>query len=85
MCVLLKKEGEGLDRIPYPGELGQKIYDQVSKAGWSEWLAHQTMIINENRWTPINPEHRKRIEREMSEFFFGFGPKKPDGYVPPAD
>lgn len=82
-CVLMGEEGEGLDRVPYPGELGQRIYDQVCKQAWSQWLAHQTMLINENRWTPINPDHRKLLEREMEDFFFGSGGAKPAGYVPP--
>ena len=69
-CVLLKKEAEGLDYAPYPGELGQRIYDNVSKEAWQRWLAHQTMLINEYRLTPIEPEARKFLETEMEKFFF---------------
>ncbi len=81
-CVLLKKEGAGLDYAPYPGELGQRIYDDVCKEAWQQWLAHQTTLINENRLTPIEPEARKFLETEMEKFFFGEGSAKPQGYVP---
>ena len=82
-CVLLKKEAEGLDFAPYPGELGQKIYDNVSKEAWQQWLAHQTILINEYRLTPIEPEARKFLEKEMEKFFFGEGSAAPKEYVPP--
>ncbi len=81
-CVLLKKEGEGLDYAPYPGALGQRIYDDVCKEAWQQWLAHQTTLINENRLTPIEPDARKFLETEMEKFFFGEGSAKPQGYVP---
>ena len=81
-CVFLKKEGEGLDYAPYPGELGQRVYDNVSKEAWQAWLGHQTMLINEYRLTPIEPEARKRLETEMEKFFFGGGAEKPKEYVP---
>ena len=81
-CVLLGVESEGLDRAPYPGELGQRIYANVSKKAWQQWLAHQTMIINEYRLTPIEPKARKFLEEEMEKFFFGEGSSKPDGFVP---
>lgn len=83
-CVLLKQEAEGLDFAPYPGELGQRIFDNVSKQAWQQWLAHQTMLINEYRLTPIEPEHRKRLEGEMEKFFFGEGSEAPKEYVPPS-
>ena len=83
-CVLLKQEAEGLDFAPYPGELGQRIFDNVSKQAWPQWLAHQTMLINEYRLTPIEPEHRKRLEGEMEKFFFGEGSEAPKEYVPPS-
>jgi len=82
-CVKLHKEAEGLDTPTYPGELGQRIYDNVSKEAWQLWLRHQTMMINENRLTPVNPEHRKLLETEMEKFFFGEGVELPEGYVPP--
>ncbi|MCH8072487.1 MAG: oxidative damage protection protein [Proteobacteria bacterium] len=81
-CVILKKEAEGLDYAPYPGELGQRIYDGVSKEAWQRWLAHQTMLINENRLTPIEPEARQFLATEMEKFFFAEGSAKPEGYVP---
>jgi Fe-S cluster biosynthesis and repair protein YggX len=81
-CVLLKKEAEGLDYLPYPGDLGRRIYDNVSKEAWQQWLAHQTMLINEYRLTPIEPEARKFLETEMEKYFFGEGSEKPKEFVP---
>ena len=72
-CVKLKKTAEGLERVPYPGELGAKIFDNVSKEAWDLWLKHQTMLINEYRLTPIEPKARKFLEEEMEKFFFGEG------------
>ena len=80
-CVLLGIESEGLDRSPYPGDLGQRIFDSVSKVAWQRWLAHQTMLINENRLSPIEPKAREFLEREMDKFFFGEGSERPAGYV----
>jgi len=82
-CVLLGREAEGLDRPPYPGELGQRIYEQVSKEGWRQWLGHQTMLINEYRLVVIEPEARKFLREQMEQYFFGEGVDKPEGYVPP--
>ncbi len=79
---MLKTEAEGLDYAPYPGELGQRIYDNVSREAWQRWLDHQTMLINENRLTPIEPEARQFLATEMEKFFFGEGSEKPTGYVP---
>lgn len=81
-CIYLKKEGEGLDFAPYPGELGQRIYDNVSKEAWQLWVAHQTMLINEYRLTPIEPDARKLLVTEMEKFFFSGGAEKPKEYVP---
>ena len=83
-CVLLKREGEGLDRAPYPGDLGRRIYEQVSKEAWAQWLRHQTLLINEYRLTPIEPKARKFLEAEMEKFFFGAGSQAPQGYQPPG-
>jgi Fe-S cluster biosynthesis and repair protein YggX len=80
--VVLKKEAEGLDYAPYPGDLGQRIYDNVSKEAWQQWLAHQTMLINEYRLTPIEPEARQFLATEMEKFFFGGGSEKPKEFVP---
>ena len=82
-CVLLKREAEGLERPPYPGELGRRIYEQVSKEAWAQWLRHQTLLINEYRLTPIEPKARKFLEAEMEKFFFGSGSQAPRGYQPP--
>ena len=81
-CVKLKKTAEGLDRAPYPGELGAKIFDNVSKEAWDLWLKHQTMLINEYRLTPIEPKARKFLEEEMEKFFFGEGSEVPKDFVP---
>jgi len=84
-CIILGKEAEGLDYAPYPGELGQKIYDSVSKEAWQRWVAHQTMLINEYRLTPIEPEARSFLEKEMEKYFFGEGSAAPKEYVPQGD
>ena len=68
-CIILQKEAEGLDFAPYPGELGQRIYANVSKEAWQRWLGHQTMLINEYRLTPIEPEARKFLEVGDGEVF----------------
>lgn len=83
-CVKLNKEAEGLDMMMYPGQLGQKIFDNISKEAWQMWMGHQTMLINENRLTPIDPEHRKFLEAEMEKFLFGEGSAKPEGFVDPT-
>lgn len=82
-CVLLGQEAEGLDRPPYPGELGQRIYENVSKQAWQRWLGHQTMLINEYRLVVIEPEAREFLRTQMEQFFFGDGAATPDGFVPP--
>ncbi len=82
-CVLLKKEAEGLDRPTYPGELGKRIFENVSKEGWQEWVRHQTMLINEYRLSPIDPKARKFLEEEMEKFFFGEG-SKVENWTPPS-
>ncbi len=84
-CALLDEELEGLAKPPYPGDLGRRVFDSVSAAAWKKWLAHQTMLINEHRLVPINPDHRKFLETEMEKFFFGDGSAAPDGYVPVDD
>jgi Fe-S cluster biosynthesis and repair protein YggX len=84
-CEHLQKELEGLERPPYPGEIGEKIYNSVSKQAWQMWLEHQTMLLNENRLSMVNPESRKYLQEEMIKFFFGGGSQKPMGYVPPKE
>ncbi len=83
-CIKLGKEAEGLERITYPGEMGKRIFDNVSKEAWGSWVQHQTMLINEYRLSPIDPEHRKFLEKEMDKFFFSDEvAAKPDDYVAP--
>ena len=82
-CVILKREAEGLERLPYPGALGQRIFENVSKEAWGGWVRHQTMLINENRLTPVDPKARKFVEAEMEKFFFGPGSEKPADFKAP--
>ena len=82
-CVKLGKEAEGLEKLTYPGELGQRIFENVSKQSWQQWLAHQTILINENRLSPVDPKTRKYLEGEMEKFFFGGGSDLPGGFVSP--
>ena len=82
-CIKLGREGEGLKMPPYPGELGQRLFENVSREAWQMWLAHQTMLINEYRLTPIEPKDRKFLEEEMEKFFFGEGSEKPQEFIQP--
>jgi Fe-S cluster biosynthesis and repair protein YggX len=83
-CALLGVEAEGLERPPYPGELGQRIYEHVSKEAWQRWLRHQTMLLNEYRLTPIDPKARQFLVAEMEKFLFGSGSDKPKEFVEPT-
>lgn len=85
-CVVLKREAEGLDKPPHPGELGQRIYENVSKEGWSQWLERLTMIINENGLSSADPRSLELIERHMLGFLFGEGDlgQTPQGFQPPG-
>ena len=83
-CAYLKREAPGLDRLPYPGELGKRIYQSISKEAWARWMEHQTMLINEYRLTPIEPKARRFLEGEMEKFLFGTGSQAPEGYRPPS-
>ena len=80
-CMLLGAELEALESIPYPGDLGKRIYENISKNAWEKWLGHQTILINEYRLSPINADHRKFLEEEMEKFFFGDGSEKPKEFV----
>ena len=84
-CQMLDQELEGLTFQTWPGELGKRIYDNISQQAWAQWMSHQTMLINEHRLSPLNPEHRKFLEGEMEKFFFGEGSEIPAGYVPEDD
>jgi len=76
-CIKLGRESEGLDRPTYPGELGRRIF-------WQDWLRHQTMLINENRLSPMDPKARRFLEEQMERYFFGEGAETPAGYTPPS-
>jgi len=82
-CVKQQRETEGLGFVPWPGALGKRVFEQIGKNAWQEWLAHQTMLINENRLSPLDPKHRAFLETEMEKFLFGNGAEKPAGFVPP--
>ena len=82
MCKKLKKEGEALSYLPYPGDLGKRIQENISQEAWEQWVSHQTMLINEMKLTPVEPKARKFLEEEMEKFFFGDGSQAPQGFVP---
>ena len=81
-CVKLGREAEGLKLPPYPGELGKRIYDNVSTEAWQMWIGHQTMLINENRLSMVDPKAREFLSQEMEKFFFGEGSAAPKEFVP---
>ncbi len=82
-CIKLGKEAEGLDRPTYPGDLGKRIFESVSKEAWQMWVKQQTMLLNEFRLSPIDPKARKFLETEMEKFFFSEEEwKMPGGYTP---
>jgi Fe-S cluster biosynthesis and repair protein YggX len=83
-CQYLRREAPGLERVPYPGELGKRIYDNISAQAWQEWVRHQTMLLNEYRLTPIEPKARKFLVEEMEKFLFSGGSAKPAEYVAPG-
>lgn len=81
-CVKLKKQAEGLERPTYPGELGKRIYEGVSKEAWQMWIKQQTMLLNEYRLSPIDPKARKFLEEQMDKYFFGDGNVTPPDFKP---
>ncbi|HSR01673.1 MAG: oxidative damage protection protein [Methylotenera sp.] len=81
-CIKLGKEAEGMDFPPYPGELGKRIYLQVSKEAWATWLKQQTMLVNENRLSLADPAARKYLQEQTEKYFFGEGADVAEGYVP---
>jgi len=83
-CVYLKKEAEGMAYAPYPGDLGKRIYDSVSKEAFEAWKRHQTMLVNENRLNLADARARQYLARQMEQFFFGGGAEAPAGFVPPT-
>ena len=82
-CVKLGREAEGLDFPTYPGELGKRIYEQVSKEAWKQWLEHQKMLVNENRLSLADKKARDYLAQQMERHFFGGGADVATGYVPP--
>ena len=83
-CVKLRREAEGLERPTYPGELGQRIFENISKEAWQAWIRHQTMLVNENRLSLADAQARKYLAGQMEAYFFGDGADMPSGYIPPA-
>ncbi len=81
-CSKLNQEAEGLDVAPFPGPLGEKIFNHVSKQAWKMWLSHQTMLINEYRLSLIDPKAKEFLREEMNKYFFGEGSSTPTGFVP---
>lgn len=82
-CAKLNIDAEGLDFAPWPGPLGQRIYSEISKQAWQQWLAHQTMLLNEYRLSPLDPKSRSFLTEEMEKFLFGGDTTQPEGFVPP--
>ena len=83
-CIKLGREAEGLDFAPYPGELGKRIFENVTKEAWQQWIRLQTMIINENRLNLADQRHRQYLAEQLEKHFFGEGAEQVQGYVPPA-
>jgi Fe-S cluster biosynthesis and repair protein YggX len=83
-CVILKRDAEGLDFPPYPGELGKRIFENVSKEAWKQWLEHQKMLVNENRLNLADAKARAYLAEQMEKHFFGGGADRAAGYVPPG-
>jgi len=81
-CVKFGKDMEGLDRIPWRGEIGKRVYENVSKEAWKLWVEYSKMLMNEYRLNPLDPQSQKVMEEQMEQFFFGEGAKLPEGYVP---
>ena len=83
MCQKLQRELPGLDALPWPGELGQRVYDNISADAWKLWEERMKMILNEYRLMPWQKEAQQLVAKHMEEFFFGEGAALPPGYVPP--
>ena len=84
-CKKLGIEAEGFEKPPYPGELGQRIYDSISKQAWNDWLGHQTMLINEYRLSLIDPKAKDFLETEMQKFLFDGGSDLPPDFTSQGD
>jgi Fe-S cluster biosynthesis and repair protein YggX len=83
-CVVLKREAPGLDRVPYPGALGERIFNSVSAEGWQQWIEQQTMIINENGLSTMDPNSLELLEKHMLSFLFGEGELANQPFRPPS-
>jgi len=81
-CIKLGKELEGLEESPQPGELGDRVFENVSKEAWKMWLAHQIMIINEYKMNLTDPKANDFLDEQMENYFFGAGAELPPDYVP---
>ena len=84
-CIKLGVEAEGLAFAVYPGELGKRIYDNVSKQAWADWVKHQTMLVNENRLNLADARSRQYLARQMENHFFGAVADAAAGYVPMSE
>ncbi|WP_260282255.1 oxidative damage protection protein [Proteus terrae] len=82
-CTFLNKEADGLDFQLYPGEIGKRIFNEISKEAWAQWMAKQTMLINEKKLNTMNPDDRKLLEQEMVRFLLEGHDVHIDGYTPP--
>jgi len=82
-CVKFQKELPGLEEPPFNSDLGQRIYNNVSKDAWKLWLEHLKMIVNEYRLNLIDRDAQRVVQQQMEEYFFGEGAALPPGYVPP--
>ena len=80
-CVKLGREAEGLEHVPMKGELGLRIYENVSKEAWGMWVKHSTMVINEYRLNPSEPKAQEVLAKQLEDFFFGEGVEAPPDYV----
>ena len=83
-CIKLGCEAEGLERPPYPGALGQRIWEHVSRAAWQQWLQHQTRLVNEHRLNLADKRARDYLQAQMEAHFFGGGADEVQGYTPPG-
>ena len=84
LCVKFKREAEGLDLPPYAGPLGKRVFDNVSKEAWKQWLEQQKMLVNENRLNLADRKARDYLAQQMEKHFFGDGADRAAGYVPPS-
>ena len=83
-CHKLKREAQGLDYPPYPGELGARIWREISRDAWAMWLDIQTRLVNENHLTLADPDARKFLAERMQAFLFDDQDVEAQGYVPPS-